>query len=135
MFPPLPGNLKLTPPITDTPQSQGPTSSGQDPEAVHRKALEMLTDSYWDAQCLDSIKVSTGFLDSEIHDMLWMQNRLLDHHDNLIRTRNLIEKTSHALQRSQAMRAKVTEIGTILEEIAGATTKDMEGVVQDSGEV
>lgn len=67
--------------------------------------------------------------------MLWMENRLLDHHDNLIRTRNLIEKTTHALQRSQTMRSKVTEVSSILKDIAEATAKDMPGgVSKDSGE-
>lgn len=122
----------LFPPLPDVHRREAGIPGKQDADATRKKAIEMLSEKYWDAQTLDSIKVSTGFLDSQIHDMLWMQNRLLDHHENLIRTRNLIEKTNHALHRSQAMRARVSEVSGVLEDIALATAKDMEDVSRGS---
>lgn len=113
------------PPLLNTQGKQADVPSRAAAEETRQATLDLLNEKFWDIQTLDSIKVSTGFLDSSIEDLLWTQNRLLEHHDNLLRTRNLIEKTNHALHRSKAMRAKVSEVDGMLEEIAIQTGKEI----------
>lgn len=80
---------------------------------------------------MDSIRVASGFLDSQIQDLLWMQNRLIDHHDNLLRTRNLIQKMNDAILRSQYLRCGVNEVEGLVGDIALETASNLERVARD----
>lgn len=59
---------------------------------------------------LDAIRITDGFIDTHLNDLLWFHDRLLEHHATLLRTRNLHQKTLDGVTRTIYMRGRQTEL-------------------------
>lgn len=49
---------------------------------------------------LDAIRVSAAYIDNHLADLLWFQQRLVDFHETLMRSRNMTRKTADGIARS-----------------------------------
>ncbi|KAF6741417.1 hypothetical protein DFP72DRAFT_862330 [Ephemerocybe angulata] len=90
-----------------------------------------LLKTFWDLRSIDAVRVSTGFIEAHLSDLYGMQNRLLSHHENLIRTRGLLSRlvdsigrASYSKERTEELRARLEEIDNLVQRIYQRGTSD-----------
>ncbi|KAF6754753.1 hypothetical protein DFP72DRAFT_1068316 [Ephemerocybe angulata] len=104
-------------------EAQSPMSTTSSTRSQAEVTIDTLLGRFWDMRSYDAVRVSTSFLDSHIGDLHAMQNRLLSHQENLIRTRNLLSAVIDSLARTVYTTEKADELRDKLDEIRALVNK------------
>lgn len=74
---------------------------------------------YLDLHSLEAVRVAIGFVETHLSDLMWFQDRLVEHHGNLVRTRNLSQKALEGIARAIYMRDRQDEMHDATAELGG----------------
>ncbi|KAF6763330.1 hypothetical protein DFP72DRAFT_841435 [Ephemerocybe angulata] len=120
-------NPLRAPAAAPRPPSQAPNDNAT---KIGEMAFEHLTTLYNTTNPDSAARSSAALLDAHMSNLLWIQSRLINHYENLIRTRNLIQKSIDAISVAAFTQTRAIEFSQMFQGQADAEENMYDGVVE-----